>query len=66
VRRLPAGRFVAHWNGMLRGGKFRAYNGRYAIRFRATNQLGAVELVSPTFKLIRAKAPVKKKPNPTR
>ncbi len=66
VRRLPAGRFVARWNGMLRGGKFRAYNGRYAIRFRATNQLGAVELVSPTFRVIRAKTPAKKQPKQTR
>jgi hypothetical protein len=33
----------------------------YAVRFRATNELGAVEVVSPAFRVIRAApVPVKK------
>ena len=61
VRRLPAGRFVASWRGTTRGGKFLVYGGMYAVRFRATNELGAVELVSPAFRVIRAApVPVKK------
>ena len=46
IRRLPAGRFVASWRGTTRGGKFLVYGGMYVVRFRATNELGAVELVS--------------------
>ena len=57
VRRLPAGRFAASWRGTTRGGKFLVYGGMYVVRFRATNELGAVELVSPAFRVIRA-APV--------
>ena len=61
VRRLPAGRFAASWRGTTRGGKFLVYGGMYAVRFRATNELGAVELVSPAFRVIRAApVPVKK------
>ena len=43
IRRLPAGRFVASWSGTTRGGKFLVYGGIYVVRFRATNELGAVE-----------------------
>ncbi len=46
VRRLPAGRFAASWRGTTRGGKFLVYGGMYVVRFRATNELGAVEVVS--------------------
>jgi hypothetical protein len=61
IRRLPAGRFVASWRGTTRGGKFLVYGGMYAVRFRATNELGAVEVVSPAFRVIRAApVPVKK------
>jgi len=60
VRRLAAGRFSAGWRGTTRGGKFLVYGGMYAVRFRATNQLGSVELVSPAFRVIRA-APLPKK-----
>jgi hypothetical protein len=65
IRRLPAGRFVARWRGTTRGGKFLVYGGMYAVRFRATNELGAVELVSPAFRVIRAAPVPKKKPKPS-
>jgi hypothetical protein len=67
LRRLEAGRFVATWKGRTRGGRSFAYGGNYVIRFRATNELGAVELTTPAFRVIRA-APVplkKPKPKPT-
>jgi hypothetical protein len=64
IRRLPAGRFVASWRGTTRGGKFLVYGGMYAVRFRATNELGAVELVSPAFRVIRAAPVPVKKPKP--
>jgi hypothetical protein len=64
VRRLPAGRFIASWKGTTRGGKFLVYGGMYAVRFRATNELGAVELVSPAFRVIRAAPVPVKKPKP--
>jgi len=60
VRRLPAGRFAAAWRGTTRGGKFLVYGGMYVVRFRATNELGAVDAVTPAFRVIRA-APVPKK-----
>jgi hypothetical protein len=60
VRRLPAGRFAAAWRGTTRGGKFLVYGGMYVVRFRATNELGAVDVVTPAFRVIRA-APVPKK-----
>ena len=62
VRRLPAGRFAASWRGTTRGGKFLVYGGMYVVRFRATNDLGAVELVSPAFRVIRAAPLPQKKP----
>ena len=61
VRRLPAGRFAASWKGTTRGGKFLVYGGIYAVRFHATNELGAVDLVTAPFRVIRAApVPVKK------
>ncbi len=54
VRRLPAGRFAAPWRGTTRGGRYLVYGGMYVVRFRATNELGAVELVTPAFRVIRA------------
>ena len=65
IRRLPAGRFAASWRGTTRGGKFLVYGGMYVVRFRATNELGAVELVSPAFRVIRAAPVPVKKPKPT-
>ena len=64
VRRLPAGRFAASWRGTTRGGKFLVYGGMYVVRFRATNELGAVEVVSPAFRVIRAAPLPAKKPKP--
>jgi hypothetical protein len=64
VRRLPAGRFAASWRGTTRGGTFLVYGGMYAVRFRATNELGAVEVVSPAFRVIRAAPVPVKKPKP--
>ena len=61
LRRLPAGRFRATWKGTTLGGKSFAYGGTYVIRFRATNELGAVELTTQAFRVIRA-APLPKKP----
>ena len=52
-----AGRFVATWKGHTRGGRSFAYGGSYVIRFRATNELGVVELTTPAFRVIRA-API--------
>ncbi|HUQ23908.1 MAG TPA: phosphodiester glycosidase family protein [Gaiellaceae bacterium] len=57
VRRLPAGRFAAGWKGTTRGGKSFVYGGVYQVRFHATNELGAVDLVTAPFRVIRA-APV--------
>ncbi|MEO5575797.1 MAG: phosphodiester glycosidase family protein [Gaiellaceae bacterium] len=64
VRRLPAGRFAASWKGTTRGGRFLVYGGLYAVRFRAANELGAVELVTPAFRVIRAAPVPKKQPQP--
>jgi hypothetical protein len=61
IRRLPAGRYSASWRGTTRGGRFFVYGGTYQVRFRATNELGAVEVVSRPFRVTRA-APPKKKP----
>jgi hypothetical protein len=60
VRRLPAGRYSASWRGTTRGGRFFVYGGMYQVRFRATNSLGAVEVVSRPFRVTRA-APLKQK-----
>ena len=65
VRRLTAGRFAASWRGTTRGGTFLVYGGMYVVRFRATNELGAVEVVSPAFRVIRAAPLPKKKPEPS-
>ena len=61
-RRATPGRFVAAWNGTTRGGRALVYGGLYAIRFRAVNELGAVELVSKPFRVTRAPTPKPKKP----
>ena len=50
------------WRGTTRGGKFLVYGGMYVVRFRATNELGAVETVTPAFRVIRAAPLPKKKP----
>jgi hypothetical protein len=63
VRRLPAGRFAASWRGTTRGGKFLVYGGMYVVRFRATNELGRVDVVTPAFRVIRAAPVPVKKPN---
>ena len=34
----------------------------YVVRFRATNELGAVDVVTPAFRVIRAAPLPKKKP----
>jgi hypothetical protein len=61
VRRLPAGRYSTSWRGTTRGGRFLVYGGMYQVRFRATNELGAVDVVSKAFRVTRA-APLKKPP----
>jgi hypothetical protein len=62
VRRLPAGRYSASWRGTTRGGTFLVYGGMYVVRFRATNELGAVDAVTPAFRVIRAAPVPQKKP----
>ena len=52
-----AGRFLARWRGTTRGGRSLVYGGMYVVRFRATNELGAVDVVSTALRVIRA-APV--------
>ena len=42
--------------------QFVRYGGIYEIRFRATNELGAVELTTPAFRVIRAAPLPAKKP----
>ncbi|MDX6439030.1 MAG: hypothetical protein QOF45_1613 [Gaiellaceae bacterium] len=64
LRRLEAGRFVARWKGTTAGGRSFAYGGLYKIRFLATNELGAVELTTQNFRVIRAAPLPKKKPKP--
>jgi hypothetical protein len=64
LRRLEAGRFIARWKGTTAGGRSFAYGGLYKIRFRATNELGAVELTTQAFRVIRAAPVPKKKPKP--
>ena len=64
IRRLEPGRFVARWNGRTRGGRSLAYGGMHVIRFRATNALGTVDLVSTPFRVLRAAALPKKKKKP--
>jgi hypothetical protein len=64
LRNLPAGRFVARWKGTTLGGRSFVYGGLYKIRFRATNELGAVELTTQAFRVIRAAPVPQKKPKP--
>ena len=62
VRRITEpGRFLVRWRGTTRGGRALVYGGDYVLRFRAANELGAAELTSRPFKVVRA-APAKKKP----
>jgi hypothetical protein len=63
LRNLGPGRFIARWKGTTAGGRSFAYGGLYKIRFRATNELGAAELTTQAFRVIRAAPiPAKKKP----
>jgi hypothetical protein len=64
LRSLQAGRFVARWKGTTLGGRSFVYGGLYKIRFRATNELGVVELTTQAFRVIRAAPLPPKKPNP--
>ena len=57
--RASPGRVRVAWTGRVRGSLVNG--GSYAIRFRATNELGVAELVSKPFRVIRA-APIKRKP----
>jgi hypothetical protein len=66
IRRAAAGRFLATWRGTTRGGRSLVYGGTYVVRFRATNELGAVDLVSPAFRVIRAAPVPVKKPKRSR
>jgi phosphodiester glycosidase len=63
LRRLEAGRFIARWKGTTLGGRSFVYGGLYKIRFRATNELGVVELTTQAFRVIRA-APLPRKKSP--
>ena len=62
VRQAPAGRLTLQWPGTTNGGRNLVYSGRYVLRFRAVNELGAVELASRPFTVIRAAAKPKPKP----
>ena len=64
LRRLQAGRFIARWKGTTLGGRSFVYGGLYKIRFRATNELGVVELTTQAFRVIRAAPLPPKKPKP--
>lgn len=64
IRRATAGRFLATWRGTTLGGRSLVYGGMYTVRFRATNELGAVDLVSAPFRVIRAAPVPLKKPKP--
>ena len=64
LRRLQPGRFIARWKGTTLGGRSFVYGGLYRIRFRATNELGVVELTTQAFRVIRAAPVPKKKPKP--
>ena len=61
LRQVPPGRFRIEWKGTIR--RSFVYGGLYRFRFRAVNELGAVELTTKPFKVVRA-APVKKKTPP--
>jgi hypothetical protein len=64
LRNLQAGRFIARWKGTTLGGRSFVYGGLYKIRFRATNELGAVELTTQAFRVTRAAPLPQKKPKP--
>jgi hypothetical protein len=61
-RNAAAGRLLVRWNGTTRNGRAVVYGGSYVLRFRAVNALGAVELVSRPFRVIRGAPPKKKRP----
>ena len=63
LRNLQPGRFIARWKGTTAGGRAFASSGLYRIRFRATNELGVVELTTQVFRVIRA-APISAKKKP--
>jgi hypothetical protein len=65
VRRAPAGRFLVQWPGTTNRGRSLVYSGRYVLRFRASNELGVVELTSKPFTVIRAAVKPKPKPKKT-
>ena len=65
IRSAPAGRFTLEWPGTTNAGRSLVYSGRYVLRFRATNELGAVELTSRPFTVIRAAVKPKPKPRKT-
>lgn len=46
TRRYPAGKLRLAWDGMLRGGRQRAFGGLYVVRLVARNELGRVELAT--------------------
>jgi len=64
VRQVPVGRFLARWNGTTRGGRALVYGGLYVLRFRAVNALGAVELTTRPFTVVKPAPPKKKKKQP--
>ncbi|MDQ3066617.1 MAG: phosphodiester glycosidase family protein [Actinomycetota bacterium] len=64
ARRALAGRFTATWKGTTRDGRSFVYGGLYVVRFRASNELGAVDLASPTFRVIRGAPVPLEKPKP--
>jgi hypothetical protein len=54
------GRFLVRWKGTTRGGRLFVYGGTYVLRFRASNNLGVVELTSRPFTVVRVKPKPKK------
>jgi len=65
-RRAEKGRFLVQWNGTTRGGRSFVYGGEYVLRFRASNELGIVELVSKPVRVTVIRTPPKqpRKPAP--
>jgi hypothetical protein len=61
--RAGKGRFLVRWNGTTRAGRAFVYGGEYVLRFRATNELGSVELVStPVHVTVIRSVPKKRQP----
>jgi len=59
-RRAEKGRFLVRWNGTTRSGRAFVYGGEYVLRFRASNELGATELVSKPVRVTVIRTPPKK------